>query len=173
MASGPAATSAVASSLTPGGMAWDSTVSLLDIASGKRLDTDTMDESRRWIEFGHYLIEQRERLGLKRREAAKRAQISENAWRELEIGQKESFGGIKLLPNPTTDVLKRIAEALEVPFEELVEHVGWRPAGSRSAAEDPESLSKANAALVTKISRLEPRDRMLVERLVDLMLGHP
>ncbi|MGH9205743.1 MAG: helix-turn-helix domain-containing protein, partial [Acidimicrobiales bacterium] len=54
-----------------------------------------MDESQRWVEFGRWLTEQRQGLGLRRRDAAKRAQISEAAWRDLETGRKVSVGGIR------------------------------------------------------------------------------
>lgn len=131
-----------------------------------------MDESRRWVEFGHYLVEQRERLGLKRRDAAKRAKMTDAAWRELEIGRKESFGGIKLLPNPSVDTLKRVADAIEVPYEELLEHVGWKPVPSLTPG-DLETVSKSNATLIQKIARLESRDRAVVEKLIDTLLDTP
>ena len=57
-----------------------------------------MDESRQWVEFGRWLVEQREERGLRRRDAARRAKISEALWRDLETGRKEAIGGISLGP---------------------------------------------------------------------------
>ncbi len=129
-----------------------------------------MDESQRWVEFGRWLTEQRQGMGLRRREAARRARISEAAWRDLETGRKvtvgESSGGIRLLPNVGTDVLERVASALEVPMEEVLKHVGRLPGRHSDHADTPSS----RLSLVQKISRLPYRDRRLVERLVDGMI---
>lgn len=129
-----------------------------------------MNESQRWVEFGHFLAEQRERLGLTRRDAAKRAAIPERVWRELETGQKQSLGGIRLLPNPHDDVLQRMAEALELPADALVHRVNKvAPAKPRRGRANNDH---ASLRLVGKISNLSDRDRVLVEQLVDSMLEH-
>lgn len=124
-----------------------------------------MDESQRWIEFGKWLVEQRERLGLRRREAAKRAKIPEAVWRDLENGHKDTVGGVKLLPSLSADVLDRVAGALELSPDEVLKHVGRPPARLSDAQETAERLN-----LSQKIARLTYRDRRLVERLVDEML---
>ncbi len=127
-----------------------------------------MDESQRWIEFGRWLVEQRERLGLKRRDAARRAKITESAWRDLETGRKDSIGGIKVLPSLSADVIERVAAALELSPEEVLEHVGRPPrvpSNSSSLPTGGNSLS-----FTEKLARLSIRDRRLVERIVDGML---
>src|ERR1039458_10519568 len=48
-----------------------------------------VDESQQWVEFGRWLAEQREERGLRRRDAARRAKVSESLWRDLETGRKE------------------------------------------------------------------------------------
>jgi transcriptional regulator with XRE-family HTH domain len=144
-----------------------------------------VDESRQWAEFGRWLVEQREQAGLRRRDAARKAKVSEAVWRDLETGRKPSVSGIRLLPNPSRAILERIAAVLDVPVEELVARSG-RPNGARragageagtrvgAAAGDVGSTSQsadpATSSLVGKIRRLGERDLLVVERLVDAML---
>jgi transcriptional regulator with XRE-family HTH domain len=129
-----------------------------------------VEESQRWVEFGRWLTEQRELAGLRRREAAKRSKLSEAVWRDLETGRKEPIGGIRLLPNPSLEVLERVAKALGVPMEEVMKRVGRPPTPPRRARAQPDAQS---AVLAQKVARLAQRDRQLVELLVDAMLDHP
>lgn len=132
-----------------------------------------MDESRQWVEFGRWLAEQREQRGLRRREAAKRAQIPEAQWRDLETGRKEAVGGIRLLPNPSPEMLERVAEVLEIPVEDVLSRVG-RPRHRATLKGMPSANGDAatgnGSLLVAKVARLSARDRALVEALVDSML---
>ena len=89
-------------------------------------------------------------------------------WKDLETGQKTAYGGVRVLPNPTPDVLAKMATVLELSPEELTRHVG-------RFSSKPKSNSSAGSrdgvsALTAKISRLNDRDRQLVESLVDQML---
>ena len=133
-----------------------------------------MDESRQWVEFGRWLAEQREERGLRRRDAAKRAKVPESLWRDLETGKKEAIGGIRLLPNPSHDVLERVAGALELPVEDLLARVGRHDTAGR--AEHPASAANGKTGapdepgMAMKLRRLSARDRELVEELVDAML---
>ncbi|MHB8328936.1 MAG: helix-turn-helix domain-containing protein [Acidimicrobiales bacterium] len=142
----------------------------LDGAGGNR-HAGAVDESKQWVEFGRWLAEQREERGLRRRDAAKRAKVTEALWRDLETGRKEAIGGIRLLPNPSQDVLERVAGALELPIEDLLARVG-RPAAHRTPGADQQSraASEAGSAIQVKLQRLSERDRALVEKLVDAML---
>jgi transcriptional regulator with XRE-family HTH domain len=127
-----------------------------------------VNESERWVEFGRFLREQRDKLGISRREAAKRSKVPEATWKDLESGRKTGYGGVRVLPNPGSDVLDKIAGALELAPEELNRHVGRlsnTPKGA--AAGGPRSNS---SPLAQKISRLGDRDRRLVESVVDQML---
>lgn len=127
----------------------------------------TMHEAQRWTEFGHFLVEQRERLGLRRRDAAKRAKMSEHDWRALEIGYREEFGGVRVLPNPAADVLERMARALELPVDELVSRIGPRPtpAPAESHGDDAETT-----VLARRIGRLRMEDRQLIAALIERLL---
>ena len=152
--------------------------SRLDSGGGNRhagqVDELRQDESRQWVEFGRWLVEQREERGLRRREAARRAKISEALWRDLETGRKEAIGGIRLLPNPSQDVLERVAAALELPVEDVLARVGRAKAGRRAPVPVAEgSKSDDEGSLLSmKLKRLSDRDLILVERLVDGMLEH-
>jgi transcriptional regulator with XRE-family HTH domain len=127
-----------------------------------------VNESERWVEFGRFLREQRDKLGLSRREAAKRSKVPEATWKDLESGRKTGYGGVRVLPNPGTEVLDKIASALELTPEELSRHAG-RLNNKQKAA--PAGIQKANSSpLAQKLSRLGDRDRRLVESLVDQML---
>ena len=145
----------------------------------------TVDESKQWAEFGRWLAEQREERGLRRREAAKRAKVPEATWRDLETGRKPAIGGIRLLPNPSQDVLERVADALEVPIEDVLARVGSKGSKTRStlgrssngrvgghpSGGDGTDVADG-AAIALKLRRLSDRDRALVEQLVDAMLQH-
>ena len=143
----------------------------LDSGAGNR-HSGHVDESRQWVEFGRWLVEQREERGLRRRDAARRAKISEALWRDLETGRKEAIGGIRLLPNPSQDVLERVAVALEVPIEEVLARVGRATSARRVLAPDVPKADDDGSLLSIKLRRISDRDRILIERLVDAMLEH-
>lgn len=132
-----------------------------------------MDESRQWVEFGRWLAEQREERGLRRRDAAKRAKVSEATWRDLETGRKEAIGGIRLLPNPSHDVLERVAGALELPLETVLAHVGRQERAHPSLTDSSGNGRSAHdgSAMAAKLRRLSERDRAVVDALVDAMLS--
>jgi len=131
-----------------------------------------VDESQQWVEFGRWLVQQREERGLRRRDAARRAKIPETLWRDLETGRKEAIGGIRLLPNPSADVLERVAGALELPVEDVLARIGRPNRRPRPLAAVPAEPSRVEdgSLLGVKLRRLSERDRLLVERLVDAML---
>jgi transcriptional regulator with XRE-family HTH domain len=132
-----------------------------------------VDESQQWVAFGRWLAEQREERGLRRRDAARRAKISESLWRDLETGRKEAIGAIRLLPNPSADVLERVAAALELPVEDVLARIG-RPAHRPRPVRvvEPARIDEDGSLLVLKLRRLSERDRALVESLVDAMIEH-
>jgi transcriptional regulator with XRE-family HTH domain len=127
-----------------------------------------VNESERWVEFGRFLREQRDKVGLSRREAAKRSKVPEATWKDLESGRKTGYGGVRVLPNPGTEVLDKIAVALELTPEELTRHAG-RLNNKQKAAQSGGQRDSASP-LAQKLARLGDRDRRLVESLVDEML---
>jgi transcriptional regulator with XRE-family HTH domain len=128
-----------------------------------------VNEAERWVEFGKYLREQRDRIGISRREAAKRSKVPEATWRDLEQGRgTNSYGGVRVLPNPGGEVLEKMATALEISNEDLMRHVGRLTNQKRASSS---GAAKTNASpLAQKVGRLGDRDRRLVESLVDQML---
>jgi transcriptional regulator with XRE-family HTH domain len=131
-----------------------------------------VDESQQWVEFGRWLAEQREERGLRRRDAARRAKVSEAQWRDLETGRKESVGAIRLLPNPSADVLQRVAGALDLPVEDVMARIGRPARPPRPAVQSTGTTRNEDdgSLLGMKLRRLSERDRAVVERLVDAML---
>ncbi len=128
-----------------------------------------------WVDFGHFLVEQREALGLRRREAAKRARIPESEWKALEQGRREEFGGVRVLPNPSPEVLARVASALEVPVEELLHRIGPRPQATPGVGDEVADDSTPDAEATTlarRIARLSVEDRRLIAALIDRLLHH-
>ena len=108
---------------------------------------------------------------------ARRAKVSETLWRDLETGRKEAIGAIRLLPNPSADVLERVAGALELPVEDVLARIGRparRPAAARrpSPTTAPAAPRRTGRCSAVKLRRLSERDRAVVERLVDAMLEH-
>jgi transcriptional regulator with XRE-family HTH domain len=138
----------------------------------------TVDASRQWVEFGRWIAEQRELKGLQQREAARLADLPEEVWAELETGRADAIGGIRLLPNPSSEVLKKMAQVLGVPVGELIARTGGvstaRPR-NRDTQVRPQSYRQSvpeddTATLVAKIRRLSEHDQIVVARLVDVML---
>ena len=97
--------------------------------------------------------------------------MSESLWRDLETGRKEAIGAIRLLPNPSADVLERVAGALELPVEDVLARIGRPTRRPRPAlVADPSRPEDDGSLLAVKLRRLSERDRALVERLVDAMI---
>ena len=127
-----------------------------------------VNEAERWVEFGTYLREQRDKAGLSRRDAARRSKVPEATWKDLETGHKNSYGGVRVLPNPGSEILERIAKVLDLSPEELNRHVGRLTNKAKAAAGNTQ---KGNTTpLAQKVTRLGDRDRRLIESLVDQML---
>jgi len=145
----------------------------LDVRGVNR-HSGSVDESRQWVEFGRWLTEQREERGLRRRDAARRAKVSEALWRDLETGRKEAIGGIRLLPNPSHDVLERVASALELPVETLLARIGRPTVGqggqAGAALHGGHNPEEDGSVLALKLRRLSERDRLIVESVVDVMI---
>jgi len=129
-----------------------------------------VNEAERWVEFGIYLRQQRDKVGLSRREAARRSKVPESTWKDLETGQKTSYGGVRVLPNPGADVLAKMATVLELSPEELTRHVGRTTAKARASSAS--AARDGVSQLTQKLARLDDRDRRLVESLVDQMLNN-
>ncbi|MCU1647113.1 MAG: hypothetical protein JWN03_7388 [Nocardia sp.] len=81
---------------------------------------------KQW-EFGRRVEAARETAGLSKREAAKRAGISESRWRQLEAGH-ETVRGQTYPVKTTPETVAHIADAVGASREELLEAAGFDPA---------------------------------------------
>ena len=70
-------------------------------------------DAKGWYFVGHRLYQGRKRFQISKREAARRAGISEALWRQLEAGGKELNGEV-ILPNPRPENLYAVAVAVAV-----------------------------------------------------------
>jgi len=116
-----------------------------------------------WRTVAEVLGEARKRLRLSKRQAARRAGISEGTWRQLERGP--TLEGNTLHTNQTRpENLYAAARAVgvdpEVVFGAFGEEV---PAGF--------DFTPYDDRVAKKISQLDVRDRDIVEGIVDLMLS--
>jgi hypothetical protein len=94
--------------------------------------------------------------------------VPESTWKDLATGQKTSYGGVRVLPNPAPDVLAKMAKVLELSPDELTRHVGRLTPKAKSSSTS--GSRDGVSALTARIARLSDRDRHLVEFLVDQML---
>ena len=119
-----------------------------------------------WLALGRLIRQERIRLGISKREAARRAELSEAAWRHLEAGFK-LIGETMVWPNPRNENLLAAAAAVEISPE---------VAFTYAARPMPEglSVSPTPSALAERIQALDPTDRALVESLISrLEAEHP
>lgn len=115
-----------------------------------------------WRTVAETLGAARKRLKLSKRQAARRAGISEGTWRQLERGPTLE-GGVLYINQTRPENLYAAARAVgvdpKVVFgafdEDVPEGIDFTPYDDR---------------LAKKIAKLEVRDRDIVERLVDSML---
>ncbi|MFI8660778.1 helix-turn-helix domain-containing protein [Rhodococcus qingshengii] len=78
---------------------------------------DLPDEEGDHIELAKFIRARRAELGLARREAARKAGISEATWRMIEIGRPTDDG--LHFSAPTIDTLNRIASVLQLEGKQL------------------------------------------------------
>ena len=128
-----------------------------------------VNEAQRWAEFGRFVAERREHLSLNRRATAKKAKLPESTLRALESGYQTAYGGVRVLPNLTTDELQRLADALEIEATELRARLGRAAPRLVGGSEQADSRT---TSLARRIARLDDADRQLVEILVQRLSQH-
>ena len=75
--------------------------------------------------LGAYLREQRGRMSI--REAARRADISESRWRQVEAGVQKMAGGIEVPVHPRAETLAAMARAISADVRTAIELAGHNP----------------------------------------------
>lgn len=137
-------------------------------------DTEVLEDDQEfdrqvgiWQSVGTALQHGRIRLGISMREAARRAGLSDGAWRHLEAGQKTSYGVI-ILPNPRTENLIAAAKAVEINPTVLFDLAQRElPAEYRQTATPrPTSLSHADGATIP-LDGLSESDIDMIAALVE------
>ncbi|HEY5111467.1 MAG TPA: hypothetical protein VII67_03955 [Acidimicrobiales bacterium] len=124
------------------------------------LDTDP--ERVAWAVVGRELYLGRKRFQISKREAARRAGISEALWRQLEGGGAMLTPGL-FVPNPRAANLVAAAQAVEIDPERLFDLLG------RDA---PEGIEKfAAGGFTVRFNQLNDRDQYVVISLVESMLA--
>lgn len=119
-------------------------------------------ERRAWATIGRQLYMGRKRFQISKREAARRAGISEALWRQLEGGGAMVKPGY-FVPNPRPANLVAAAQAVEIDPESLFKILG------RDA---PEGIEKfAAGGFTVRFNQLNSRDQYIVIQLVESMLA--
>jgi len=120
------------------------------------------DSEPSWGSVGETLKRARVRLGLSKREAAKRANLSDGAWRHLEAGVKFINGAV-VYPNPRDENLVAAAQAVKVP-PAVVFQLAARPL--------PKELVEAPTPdrMLESLMKLRASDRELVTGLIERLL---
>lgn len=117
-----------------------------------------------WNEIGRRLGDARVKLGLSKREAARRSGLSDGAWRHLEAGVKY-VGNAQVFPNPKDENLIAAARAVEIDPTDLF-NLARRPVPKDLiGAPEPERL-------LEDLRRLSAMDRDLVAGLIRRLRSH-
>lgn len=124
------------------------------------LETDP--ERRAWAFIGDRLYQGRKKFQISKREAAKRAGISEALWRQLEGGGEMAKPGI-FLPNPRPENLAAAALAVDEDPEVFFEALG---------RDMPEGIERfAGNGFTVRFNQLNHRDQYVIIQLVESMLA--
>jgi transcriptional regulator with XRE-family HTH domain len=134
----------------------------IETSAGKEaIETDP--ERLAWFKVGELLFRGRQRFQISKREAARRAGISEALWRQLEGGGEMLSTG-SFLPNPRPENLYAAAVAVDIDPERLFDILGRdTPEVGPTVLIDKEFASK--------VRRLHQRDLLIVDYMIDLMLA--
>lgn len=124
--------------------------------------------------LGDYLREQRGNMSI--REAARRADISESRWRQVEAGYQRMAGGIEVPVHPRAETIAAMCNAISADVRRGLELAGHKPDQWAWLLEDhaTEGLADADREWFTTLPR-EEREQVLLElqRLhVDTELEH-
>ncbi len=132
-----------------------------DTPEGRQaLETDV--ERRAWAFIGSRLYHGRKKFQISKREAARRAGISEALWRQLEGGGEMVKPGL-FLPNPRPENLVAAALAVDESPEVFFEALG---------RDMPEGIERfAGNGFTIRFNQLNHRDQYLVIQLVESMLA--
>lgn len=121
--------------------------------------------------LGDYLREHRGKMSI--REAARRADISESRWRQLELGYQSMAKDIKVPVQPRPDTLVAMCRAINADPIKALQLVGYDPKQYTHLLEEVEDLGESRRQWFASLPR-EEREAILSElqRLhVDVEVG--
>lgn len=111
--------------------------------------------------LGDYLRQQRGKMAI--REAARRAEISESRWRQIEAGVQKMAGGIEVPVHPRAETLAGMARAISADVRKALELAGHNPDQYTWLLEPSADLGADDAReWFTNLPR-EERERVLAE----------
>ena len=111
--------------------------------------------------LGTYLKEQRGRMSI--REAARRADISESRWRQVEAGVQRMAGGIEVPVHPRPETVAAMCRAISADVQKGLELAGHNPTQYQWLLDPSSELAdKADRDWFTALSRQE-REQVLAE----------
>lgn len=112
--------------------------------------------------FGTYLREQRGRMPI--REAARRADISESRWRQLEAGVQKMAGGVEVPVHPRPETVKAMCTAISADVRRGLELAGHNPDQYKWLFEEPtERLTESGSLDWFANLPREEREQVLAE----------
>ena len=121
--------------------------------------------------LGVYLREQRGKMSI--REAARRADISESRWRQVEAGYQRMTGGIDVPVHPRAETVAAMCRAISADVSRGLELAGHNPEQYAWLVEEPQFADDTSREWFTSLPR-EEREQVLAElqRLhIDTELG--
>lgn len=124
--------------------------------------------------LGEYLREQRGKMAI--REAARRADISESRWRQVEAGYQQMAGNIRVPVHPRAETVAAMCRAIAADVRRGLELAGHNPDQYAWLLEDPASQLDATDRVewFASLPR-EDREQVLAELQrahVDAELAH-
>lgn len=81
--------------------------------------------------FGDFVQQCRSNTGMSIRAAASLAGISEGRWRQVEKGYQSVGGGLRVPVKPSERLVERIADALSLERDEMLDRAGYPEAAER------------------------------------------
>lgn len=111
--------------------------------------------------LGEYLRTQRGKMAI--REAARRADISESRWRQVEAGVQKMAGGIEVPVHPRAETLANMSRAISADVRTALELAGHNPDQYQWLLEPSAELGADDSReWFTRLPR-EERERVLAE----------
>lgn len=109
--------------------------------------------------LGEYLREQRGKMSI--REAARRADISESRWRQVEAGYQRMTGGIEVPVHPRAETVAAMCRAISADVTRGLELAGHNP-DQYAWLLEPQLADESSREWFTNLPR-EDREQVLAE----------